>query len=426
VKNLFQNFIYLLIGITFVGCATLYEKQYDKAKESYNNGIYNQAVTYCLLSLKNNPDSLTRHEVNILLENAYKKAIEKKLNDITRFKNERQKFFWDDIYSSYNTCIQFNYQITDYNLEVNGSLKSLLRSNEEIFYKEIYNARINAAEQHYVEGKRFSNFRDTDNQKNAFFQFSTVLNYIPDYKDAQVLYDISKRNAVKRIAILPFEDKTNKRGYYGGLPDNLVDNIVALILNDPNACEFTEIITRDQINKVINEQKMSNTDFFDQSKVTQVGKLLGVHEIIVGKITQIIYSPEQTSQQTISETTEVVIDRKPNGRDKDSNIVYKNIMGTVRATVIKFRKNSYSQINGSFNIIDVETGVIKKSGSCSGKDDFYCEFATYRGDNRAVSYQNEILCNKIERFAPVEDQLISNAVDDLSKQLYSIIREYLK
>jgi TolB-like protein len=396
------------------------------AKDYYEKGKYNYAIAYCLLSLKNNPDYQIFEEGNVLLEDSYKKIIEINLNEIKKLKNNKPKFYWDSIYNYYYASIQFNDQITGYNLNLRESLKSMLQKNEDIFYNEIDIAKNNAAEQHYNEGIRLAKLPDVDNQKNAAKQFSDVLKYISDYKDAQELYEKCKSKAIKRIAIIPFEDKSNKRGQYGGISDKVVDNIIATLLNDSKSSEFIELITREQIDKVISEQSMTSTDLFDQAKVVKLGKLLGVHEIIVGKITQIIYSPEKTSQQTIREKENVVIGQRITGY-KDGQPITKDVWGDVFASVTKYKKNSYAQIKGSFTIIEVESGKIKKTDACSGMDDFNYEYASFNsGDERALQYTTKELCSKSEEYAPVEDQLVANAVDNLSKKLYFIISEYTK
>ncbi len=418
-KALVKYSIFVLLCLFLNNCTALYKQHYDKAKEYYSKNMNNYAISYCLLSLKENPDY---EETHILLEKSYEECIRDNLYEISVLMQNKPEFYWDNVYSYLYSNIQFNNQILNSGVKLRGSLSTLIRGNN--FLREIKEAKTNAAEDHYRKGLELSRYSGTDNQKAAAKQFSAAMQYIPDYKDAEEWYKKCKRKGITRIAIIPFEDITYKRGNYGGISDRIVDEIVSLLLNDTQASEFIELITRAELEKVIDEQSISRSSMFDPKTAIRIGRILGVHEIIVGKITQIIYSPEKVSKRSYNESTEVIVGERTVGRYKDGTPKKEPIFRTVKVRVTAFKKTSRAQINGSFNIIEVVTGRIKKSNSCNGKASFMYEYGRYSGDERALSYTSKLLCDKDEEFAPVEEQMVSDASGNLSRNLFSFLREY--
>ena len=58
---------------------------------------------------------------------------------------------------------------------------------------------------------------------------------------------------------------------------------------------------------VIKEQALSQSGIIDESMAVEVGKILGVNEILSGQITQIIVSPGETTRNVQREKSKVVI-----------------------------------------------------------------------------------------------------------------------
>jgi hypothetical protein len=110
-----------------------------------------------------------------------------------------------------------------------------------------------AAEMHYKEGLRLKENQDRESQKNAAKKFKAALNYVANYKDCDALYSAARKNAITRVAILPFINKSGVT-QYGDVGEMTSDKLRAAILNNDAASEFIEIITRDQLDVVIREQ----------------------------------------------------------------------------------------------------------------------------------------------------------------------------
>jgi len=421
-----NKIIFLILSITLLtGCKSLYVKHYDQANLNYSKARYDAAVTWCLLSLEINHEFEDAH---ILLEQSYNKGIEVALDKVKKLKIQKQpKFYWDEIYSNYYYCIELSDKLINSKIPLRESLKSSIAKNEDELYSGADEAKNKATEQHYQEGIIISKSKTIDDQKKAAKQFSYVLKYSPEYKDTQELYEKCKKNAIKRIAIIPFEDRTSKQGRYGDISGIVVDNISSFLLNDAHASEFIELVSRTELENVIRELNLNYNEMFDDKKAAQIGKLLHVNEVILGKISQITYVPERTSERSKKESQNVVVRYEVIGYNKDGSKIEKAVWGDVHAIVNIKKKSSMAQILGSFQVIEVETAKIKKYGSCNGKEDFEYEWANtaYGSDERALSYESKQLTGKIEEFSS-EDEMISKAVTYLSQNLFDLIREYTK
>ncbi len=173
------------------------------------------------------------------------------------------------------------------------------------------------------------------------------------------------------------------------------------------------------------EQALSQRGIIDESMAVEVGKILGVNEILSGKITQIIVSPEQTTRNVRNEKKRVVIRREKYVDDEGKEKVRK-IYGEVEAKVIVFKRTTSARIRGSYNIVDVETARILKSDSFEEFSSSNVSWATYSGDDRAISYNTRELAKKGEQRVPIEGEMINRAAKKISTSIAKSIKDYAR
>jgi len=106
--------------------------------------------------------------------------------------------------------------------------------------------------------------------------FNSVTNYLTtaqmpleEIKPARIV----KMNDAKKIAVLNISGKNNTI-------ENRVESLLSNI--DLNDRQFFTLIDRNQIDQIIQEQKFSSNDLFDENKTAKLGKLLGADTIITG------------------------------------------------------------------------------------------------------------------------------------------------
>ena len=83
----------------------------------------------------------------------------------------------------------------------------------------------------------------------------------------------------KRIAIIPFKDKTNQKHTNTDLGSQAVDIATTLIVN----ADRFEVVERERLDAVLKEQKL--VGIVDAKTAAEVGKVLGVDLIFTGAIT---------------------------------------------------------------------------------------------------------------------------------------------
>ena len=227
------------------------------------------------------------------------------------------------------------------------------------------------------------------------------------------------------MAIMPFEDKTETWRKYSPVSEVIMDDVISYILRDDSATEFLELVSRERLQQVMQEQALSQSGIIDESMAVEVGKILGVNEILSGKITQIIVSPEQTTRNVRNEKKRVVIRREKYVDDEGKENVRK-IYGEVEAKVIVFKRTTSARIRGSYNIVDVETARILKSDSFEEFSSSNVSWATYSGDDRAISYSTRELAKKGEQRVPIEGEMINRAAKKISTSIAKSIKDYAR
>ena len=113
------------------------------------------------------------------------------------------------------------------------------------------------------------------------------------------------------------------------------------------------------------EQGLGLTGMVDERTAANLGGILGVHEMVIGKITQIRYTPARTKEATVAQKATIRVQQGTETYTDSSGKVKtraKYVDKNVSAKVIHYTRESSASIIGSYQIIDVETAVLKGSG----------------------------------------------------------------
>lgn len=411
------------VFLSLLNCAGW--KQYGRLEKSasryYANGNYDLAVYDCVKALRINPGY---EKAQTLISVTFAVAATEHENKIKELKGSSAEFKWDQLVFHYDCLVKLSQAV--------GTLPGLIikKTGKEIRFDlrdyagELEEAKTSAAESHYQKGLRLSSENNVDIQRQAAGQFRLAEIFVPNYKDAASRYLASKRAAVKRMAVIPFENKSGKK-WYGALSELITDEIVSDIMNDSVAMEFLEIVSRDELGQVMQEQELQSEGRVDEETAVELGKIMGVHEIVTGQITQIVSMPERIVSHKVKEARQVIIGKKKyvdgEGRNQE-----RTIYDTVYAHVTYYTKTAGAAISGSYRIINVKTAELEKSRSINGKYDFKHEYARFTGDERALSSDARLLVSRDEGLAPVDEEMVNYAAKDLSALLASTLKTYAK
>ncbi len=427
--------IILFTGILSVQTSCAQLTLAGKAAKAYSVGNYDLAVRYAVEALRKKPKKKKAQEVIVP---AYKAAMGNYEDQIMELKAMSSDFKGEETVQQRRKVVELYKKAISLQKEVK-SLPPITpkRANEPLkfeiknYYGELADAKNNldagkndAAEKHYQNALRLMEDEDdVEGNKKAAKEFKVAMQYVPNYKDSKSMYEKARKAGTSRIAIIPFVNKSGKYGY-GAVGEIQSDLIISTILDNKQATEFLEIITRDQLDEVLKEQKLNDLGIIDDNSLVEVGKILGVHEILTGKINQIAINYPQTVSRSFHDKSRVVVDRKTyveNGKKKT-----KNIYGDVHARVTEYTKQATAKINGSYRIIDIKTARIKQSKTFTEDYKFNCSWGKYSGDERALSYSSKLLCRKKEEVAPSREEMVSKVAEELAIKIANNIINYTK
>lgn len=387
------------------------------SEASFASQLFNKAVVEATAALMKDPEYTRAIEA---LQQALPACIRSNENRIAQLKESTAKFSGDitveecqKIVECYSNLALFNEKILNLpvikqkrgnpiKFEIKSYSSELRQAKEELLRNQEF-----AAERHYQIGNELLKQNDIEKQKLAAKEFIKANTYISDYKDSRTLYEQAKKAAIKRIAIIPFENKSGKN-QYGSINETITDKIISELTNDKLAMEFIEIITRDQLQQVLQEQNLGQSGIINENSAMQVGKILGVSEIIVGQITQIASSePIVTSKQYQQERSMY---------SQQGNYL-------VRAIVTENKREASASLSCSFKIIDVKTAKLIKSDSSKEDYRFVSVWATFVGNKEAIGYG---VPTTQEQNAPSDEERINILVDQIAPSLYNKIKVYVR
>lgn len=420
-RNRFLIFL-LLTGVVLSACSQN-GRLYRKAKKQYEKANFEAAVIEASKSLRVKPSYAKSQK---LLVESWNKTIQLRQENAARFKDSTDPFKWEQVYAEYTALESLSKQLQSMPPLVDPDTGYRVMLNFPDLNEKIAESRENAAEARYQSGLRYSRMSNSlDTQKKAAQDFKAALKLLPDYKDAQLKYDQCRKLAIKRIAIVPFEDKSASRNRYGAISEMVTDQIISTIMDNNYNSEFTEIITRSQMDAVLAEQQLSASGLVSEGSSVNLGQILGAHEILTGKILQISYTPSRTVWVNQMAKAKAVVG-KESYVDEDGKTKERDVYGEVTCEYRKFTKTASVTVSGSFSIVDVETGKIKTQESIEIRNpwtDVWCR--KLNGDERALSHNIRNLTEKAEPFPPEEKDMVFDALRDLGNSVVSKARSYL-
>ena len=158
-----------------------------------------------------------------------------------------------------------------------------------------------------------------------------------------------------KIALFPASE-------FGAIGEELSDAVLSRMLKDENLMEFIEIINRDKIDIILNEQKLSQSGLVDFRQSLEIGNILGIEELITGKVSRVQASEPQNASTRKTQKKDVKIG-KETYTDEEGNEKVRPIYKTVSAFVTFYELTVDASMTVSYTIIDIETAKILSSNS---------------------------------------------------------------
>ena len=251
-----------------------------------------------------------------------------------------------------------------------------------------------AGDARYERGLDWMEKNDKQSYKNAYQEFQVAIRFKPGNIQIQNKMNEAYDNAVTNVIILPMDQsgyQFSSYNYTSNMDDQLLRNLKYNSGNEfvkyYSAGEARSLNTR--IDQVVDMRfaDINMGRFHDERKTTEVSKQVVVREIVY----------------------------------KSDSVV--KVYGTVKAKITLTRRTLHSEGFLQMNIRD-ETGHLIWTDNLNANHDWYTEFATYTGDERALSDADKQLVNRRQELPPSDGEVIQCITQENNNNLWSRIRDY--
>jgi len=262
---------------------------------------------------------------------------------------------------------------------------------------QIARLRQQLAEKYYHEAQGYFN---SGNYKNAYQVLKRAQDYQPDYPLARQLLEATKNKLTVRLAVFPFTTSKLDHKFGELVSQKILSNAL------PQKNELIMFLEREHLQKIFEEQALSQTGAIDEKTAVQVGKLSGVNTIVIGSATLVSHNKTGITRRTLT---------------GHYNRKYRDPRGVVRTKKEPFQYLAYKisrtvQVNLSYRLIDVETGQIIFNDSRTQQASDSAEWITC--PRKFVKYLPPLEKKKLkaERQPRSQEALINQAIEGLAKQ----------
>lgn len=238
-------------------------------------------------------------------------------------------------------------------------------------YREIQDLNKRAiAEPRYREA---NGLMDAQKYRSAFYVFEEILDEFGTYRDAQKQRDYCLEKAQYKIAVLPFENTTDKKGYENAVGALVVQKIIDR--NDP----FIQLIDEAQIQEIAERQQLRPGPNTTSEYLMRMGSLAGAHAVLTGQLITMRLQPGEATSQRVKGYRSYVVNRvNPQTGEKYSETLYDKIY---------YNDHTHSNqvvLGFKYQLINSETGEILRSEFVQSNPSDAIHFATYDGDYRSI------------------------------------------
>lgn len=355
--------------------------------KALEKGNYYEAVLQSVDKLKKDSDNSKALEV---LPTAYRNAQEDFMRDIARARNANQQFRWETILDYYNKLNKMQESI-----ERCTACRRIV--SPQTYFQETEEARDNAAAERYVLGDdilRRNKLSKLD-ARVAFNHFEQITIFAPNYKDAR--NRMEEALDLGSVHVVVEQPKVNSRLYQYS--------------NEYFQGKVEEFLrTNRRINKFIRFYSPEEAKTV-RVKPDQVVRL-EIIDFVVGETNVATDRQNVTSRDSVK-TGEATV----NGKKV-------SVYGKVAATIIKSRKAVRSRGLLSMEIFDYQTNKTLSREEIPGEFTWVNEWASFNGDERALTTSELNMTRNREQLPPPPQQLFIEFTKPIYDQVTSRIRRF--
>ena len=415
----------------FLHSKTAYSNQrqadalYQQGRQYFDNGDYDQALA---TFLQTKEYVATYKDIDLRLTQTRQKLAEVSYQSGLNFFN-RQEYAL--AVEQFEKTLEFNPDFSDAQNYIQQSKSALAQAAYQQGRLAMQQKDYSQALSKFKESQQYQpNYQDVDFQiqrasfelaqslfrqaeqmetsgdlRQAMFKLQEGLQYQPENQKAREKFQLLHNKLTIRLAVLPFHP-SKIEAEFGALTTEFILSALAT-----NQSDFFELVDREHLQEILQEQALAQSGIIDESKAVEVGKLVGVNHIMPGKVTLVSskFIPAIPTVKTAYYKRNY-LDRKGVKRTKKEPFNYTEYES--KRTVV---------VSLSYHLIDVETSqIIDHQTFTSTQEDVatWVVCSKHRVNDLPGSAKSRLNASKIPKS---QNQLINEALRQLTQQVASRI-----
>lgn len=372
--------ITFLVSIIFIGTSCV------SGKKRFENGDYDSATFILIKKLRNNPDNKKARQY---LPLAYEHAVKYHRDVIKQLKESADPFKYDGVVSHYDKLNQLYNEIIKCPACLNIIPKPLLFQNE-------YNdAKVSASKAHFDYGVTELSKGTKETARSAYHHFMTAKNYQPQLSGI---------------------DTYLEQALHAGTVHVLVEDIPV----HSRSLQLTNEFFQNAIMEHITALNYRFVRFYREADVA------GSDDFVPDEVIVMQFDDFVVGQTTIKERVET-IERdsveigKVTTEDGD-----KPVYGTVKAKLTTYEKTLTSSGLMDFQIVNAITGATIQQRKLPGTYVWQTQWATFNGQEEALSPEQIKLSKRREAFPPSPQDLFVEFTQPIYRQIIRSVDNYYR
>ncbi|MFT3885197.1 MAG: CsgG/HfaB family protein [Flavobacteriales bacterium] len=214
---------------------------------------------------------------------------------------------------------------------------------------------------------------DAKQYRKAYGDLSQVLQKDAAYKDARALRDRCVEDGRFAIAVLPFSAPPDLKGQAAAVQAYATTALTGV--NDP----FLSVVDRDDIQKILDEQRLGLSGVVDEKTAVSAGKLMGAQAVLMGTLIEYCEEPGNL-RRTIKDGFEAYRVKQLNKETNEYQLVtrYKPVKYT------EYYQENKVFLSFSYKLVSLETGQVLLSKVVEKQSADHAYYAGYDGDKSAL------------------------------------------
>ena len=372
------NFVIkIIVGLIL----TLIVAACGNALKSYQKGNYYTACEEAISKLRSKP---TDADASYALVNAYPLAQNTLMREIEKLSGLRTINNYEKIVQNYTRLDK----LTESIYRCPAALA--LIPNPTNYYNDLQGAKLTLVDMYYNEGLAALNAGTIEKGRIALNNFTKVNNYIPNYKDVARLLEEARYLATLHVVVLnpqlPLRYQLNADFFYTRLMSDITRNTYHHLVRfyTPSEAESLQLRNPNQL-LALNFQDFTIGNMNRTNNTIEVKR----DNVVIGTI--------------------------------DTKEGKKNVHGTVTAKLTTSRIEIISSGILSVQLIEPTTGRIMNQKNLRRQSVWTTEWATYNGDERALSTEQKRLTEQRQKPLPQDQELFNSFASPLYEDAMKFI-----